>query len=356
MNGLDPSAGIGQNYRRFAEREAAGRSPAYGSLAGAVADDHTVLQFLQALPPGKQQPNLLFAAARFLLESVPDARTLRRLVKHSPEQLRQVMLERRTQTNEVARCATLLPALSQLPPPLALIEVGASAGLALLMDRYTYDYDGHRVQGLDPSAPTLRCQVEGPVRLPVTVPQIVWRRGLDLNPLDPGNDADVHWLRCLIWPGEAGRTERLNAAVAAARSDPPVVQQEDLVDDLADLVSAAPAEAATVVVFHSAVLAYVDAARRGAFAALVGQLGVQWLPMRGPPSSLRHEQHPRVTTSSYSKWSPHTRPHRPAWDLDAPDCHTLTCTHQLAYPPSATAIPQWCAARPRHHAPPLATG
>lgn len=281
MNGLEPSACIAQNYRRFAEREAAGRSPAYESLAGAVADDHSVLQFLEVLPQGKQQPNLLFAAARFLLDSVPDVGALRQLVKRNPEQLRQVMLDRRTQTNEVARCATLLPTLAQLPQPLALIEVGASAGLALLLDRYSYDYDGHRIQGLDPSAPTLRCHVEGPVPLPVTVPHIGWRRGLDLNPLDPGNDADVHWLRCLIWPGEEDRTERLDAAVAAARSDPPAVQKGDLVDDLADLVSAAPAAAATVVVFHSAVLAYVDAAKRAAFAALVEKLGVQWLSNEG---------------------------------------------------------------------------
>ena len=67
------------------------------------------------------------------------------------------MLARRTQTNEPARCATLLPALAQLPPPLALIEVGASAGLTLLVDRYSYDYAGHRIAGRDPQAPVLRC-------------------------------------------------------------------------------------------------------------------------------------------------------------------------------------------------------
>lgn len=163
MNGLDPAAGTAQNYRRFAEREAAGRSPAYQSLPVAVAGDDSVLSFLQVLPSAKRQPNLLFAAARYLLGSVPDAGALHELVTEDPEQLRQVMLNRRTQTNEVARCATLLPALSRLPQPLALIEVGASAGLVLLLDQYSYDYDGHRIRGLGAAAPTLRCHVEGPV-------------------------------------------------------------------------------------------------------------------------------------------------------------------------------------------------
>ena len=80
------------------------------------------------------------------------------------------MLARRTQTNEPARCATLLPALARLPGPLALIEVGASAGLTLLFDHYSYDYDGHRLAGCDPGAPTLRCAVHGPVPLPARLP------------------------------------------------------------------------------------------------------------------------------------------------------------------------------------------
>ncbi len=59
-----------------------------------------------------------------------------------------------SQTNEPARCATLLPALALLPQPLALIEAGASAGLTLLFDRYSYDFAGHKITGGDPPRPT----------------------------------------------------------------------------------------------------------------------------------------------------------------------------------------------------------
>jgi hypothetical protein len=280
MGGLDPQLSIAENYRRFG-REAQGRSPAYESLAASVAGDEVILGFLAALPPPKRQPNLLFAAARYLLGVPPGLGALRSLVRQHEAELTQVMLARRTQTNEPARCATLLPALARLPEPLALIEVGASAGLTLLFDRYSYDYDGHRLEGCDPDAPTLRCAVRGPVPLPARLPAIAWRAGLDLNPLDVTRDDDVRWLACLVWPGESDRADRLAAAVASARRDPPPVHRGDLLTDLPALAAQAPA-GTTLVIFHSAVLAYVAPKHREGFARTVTGLGAVWLSNEAP--------------------------------------------------------------------------
>src|SRR5580692_10879090 len=72
MTGLDPMVSTIENYRRFARDEAAGRSPSYERLAYAVAGDDVILPFLANLPPAKRQPNLLFAAARFLLGGPPE--------------------------------------------------------------------------------------------------------------------------------------------------------------------------------------------------------------------------------------------------------------------------------------------
>ena len=262
-------------------REAHGRSPAYESLAASVADDDQILGFLAALPPAKRQPNLLFAAARYLLGAPPGIRTLRRMVRRDGAELARVMLARLTQTNEPARCATLLPALASLPGPLALIEVGASAGLTLLFDRYSYDYDGHRIAGSDPEAPTLRCAVRGPAPLPAGVPAIAWRAGLDLNPLDVTRDDDVRWLSCLVWPGESDREERLAAAVACARRDPPPVHRGDLRTDLPALAARAPA-GTTLVIYHSAVLAYVADGDRERFARTARGLAAVWLSNEAP--------------------------------------------------------------------------
>ena len=280
MHGHDPARSAAENYREFAQ-DAHGRSPAYESLAESVADDTAVLRFLGSLPPEKRQPNLFFAAARYLLGVPADISRLRDLVSHNSAGLSAVMLARRTQTNEPARCATLLPALAQLPPPLALIEVGASAGLTLLFDRYSYDYAGHRIAGQDPQAPALRCAPRGPVPLPAQLPAITWRAGLDLNPLDVTSDDDVRWLSCLVWAGEGDRERRLAAAIATARRDPPVVHRGDLVTDLPALAAQAPAEA-TLVVYHSAVLAYVAPQERRQFADMVRGLGAVWLSNEGP--------------------------------------------------------------------------
>jgi hypothetical protein len=280
MGGHDLSATTADNYRAFAA-EARGRSPRYEELALAVAADPAILGFLSTLPAHKRQPNLLFAAARLLCGEPPDQAGLRALVRRRGGELSAVMLIRRTQTNEPARCATLLPALAELPGPLALIEVGASAGLTLLADKYSYDYGGCRLAGTDPLAPVLGCRAVGPVPLPARVPEVAWRAGLDLNPLDVTSPDDVRWLQCLVWPDETGRQERLAAAVETARRDPPVIYRGDLLTDLPGLVAKAPRDA-TVVVFHTAVLAYVRQPDRAEFARAVSELGVTWLSNESP--------------------------------------------------------------------------
>jgi hypothetical protein len=279
MTGID-AVETAENYRRFARLEAAGRSPSYETLAFTVADDRDILTLLAGLPPLKRQPNLFFAAARAALGKPPDPDSLHELVMTRPQVLRDVMLSRRTQTNEAARCAVLLPALASLEGPLALLEVGAAAGLTLLPDVYSYDYDGYGVEGLDFEAPTLRCRPLGPVPLPRRVPDVVWRAGIDVHPLDVTKEDDVAWLECLIWPGEADREERLHQAVAAARRHPPVIHCGDLLDDLAEVAAGAPSDS-TLVVYHSAVLAYVGEDKRRGFADAVSSLGAVWLSNEG---------------------------------------------------------------------------
>src|SRR5690606_30803187 len=118
---------------------------------------------------------------------------------------------RRTQTNEPGRCAPLLAALERIPGPLALIELGASAGLCLGVDRYAYRFDDEPQLG--DGSPVLTCATTGEGRAPRRIPEIVWRRGVDLTPLSLRDADDLSWLEALLPPDRPERLERLRAAV-----------------------------------------------------------------------------------------------------------------------------------------------
>jgi hypothetical protein len=93
-----------------------------------------ILAYLSELPREKQQPNLLFAAVKYLHGTPRGWEDFRALIQQRGDEIAGIMKARRTQTNVPERCATLLPLLARLPQPLALLEVGASAGLCLLPD------------------------------------------------------------------------------------------------------------------------------------------------------------------------------------------------------------------------------
>jgi hypothetical protein len=266
-------------YDRFAKVDAVGRSPLYGAWAEVVAGDREIVGRLMELPAVKRQPNLLFTAVRVLYGLV-EAEDFGVVVRERWEEVAAVMLARSTQTNEPGRCAALLPVLASLPQPLALLEVGASAGLCLLPDHYMYDYGAHgRVGG---GGPAFTCAVSGDGPEPRTI-DVAWRRGLDLSPVDLQDADERAWLEALIWPGmEDERLAGLRGAIAVARRERPEVLQGDLRTDLPAVAADAPRDA-TLVVFHTAVLAYVlDAGERAAFGATVRSLDACWLANEAP--------------------------------------------------------------------------
>jgi hypothetical protein len=266
---------IAAAYRTFAVAAAYGGSPTYERLALAIADEPAALALLQTVEPAQRQEALLFGVMRWYEAPVAEpAAALQWLSEHATEVV-EMLRTRRTQTNEVSRCAILLPVLALLPQPLALIEVGASAGLCLLYERWRYHYTGPGIDhwiGPQNSPVTLECAVAGDVPLPADVPRIVWRRGLDLDPIDPTDADSRRWLDALIWPEHEDRRRTLGQALAVAASDPPRIDVGNLTAGVRNLVEQAPA-GATVVVVHSAALMYVDLAEREAFAQTIAGQG-----------------------------------------------------------------------------------
>ena len=288
-------------YTRFATGEAAGESALYEGWARGVAMDDAVLRLLEALPRPKRQPNLIFAVSRLLGAPEEPYPVWREWLLEHWDQVRDDALQRSTQTNEPRRAAALVPLLAGIAGPIALLEIGASAGLCLYPDKYSYLYNGvplgpvaqdpvalnpvAHYQAWTPSSVVIDVTTTGvaPTPMPWTLPQIVWRAGLDLAPLDVHNSDDMHWLETLVWPEQHERRVRIRAAVDIARADPPHLMRGDAVADLAAIVAEARAAApdATVVVVTAGVLVYLSGAERAAFVEAVTALGVRWISLEG---------------------------------------------------------------------------
>ncbi|MDQ4052968.1 MAG: DUF2332 domain-containing protein [Actinomycetota bacterium] len=272
----------------YADFAATSDSPCFTEWAQGVAGDPEVHAWLATLPDGKRQPNLVFAAARWNGVPAPGPYAgLRDALLSDDGTIRATILARATQTNEAGRLATLVPAFAMIAAgePVALVEVGASAGLCLHPDGWGYEWttaSGVRTAG--PAAPTLRCAVRGAAPLPSRTPTIAWRGGVDLHPLDVTDADQMAWLTMLVWPEHDDRREQLRRAIQVSRTDPPDIVEGDLFDELPALVARA-AEHARVVVFHSAVVAYLDDEGRGRFhdlmAGLVADGACHWVSNEG---------------------------------------------------------------------------
>jgi len=286
---------LAATFRHFAARRCGDYAPLYARLGTGIAGDPSLLAIAANAAPGQSPPDLMLAAVHYLLAREPD----HPLARHYPtltcvpatgdplplfrefclqrhDQVARLVATRRVQTNEVRRCCYLLPAImlaGQLahPRPLALIEAGASAGLNLGLDRYSYDYGTGQVVGDRESPLILRCSLRGQIRPPLAlpVPAIAWRAGIDLNPLDITNPDDAAWLRALVWADHRERALLLDDALRSAASRPAVpLHAGDAATQLPILVGAAPPDAA-VCVFHTAFLAHFPRLDRDRFEHLL---------------------------------------------------------------------------------------
>lgn len=318
---------LAERFEGFADW-CVGTSPLYERLARGVARDEFLLDLAGDVPEGKSPPHLLLAGvhdrllagvdhplARFYpsvvddpldpteTDPVPDFRNF--CEAHAVD-LRETFHSRRTQTNAVRRCAALLPGFERVSrevdrEPLSLLEVGPSAGLNLTWDRYRYEYGDlegagppARVTVGPPDAPvTIESDVRGRVRPPLPgdadaggepdagFPPVADRVGVDLNPLDVTDPADVRWLHALVWPEHDERHRVLSGAVEAARAAPPRIREGNAVGDLAEVAGELPADAPLVVYDTQVRYQLSESAREAYRRAIVDLAGegrpVHWL-------------------------------------------------------------------------------
>ncbi|BDZ49306.1 hypothetical protein GCM10025867_15470 [Frondihabitans sucicola] len=273
-----------ERFREFATAAARQNSPLYAEWADRIVVDDVILRLIDQARPGQRQPVLVFAVARLLgAPEAPYEALHEWLIAHREAFLAELDV-RLTQTNDVRRVAPVALALAEarLDGPVALLEVGAAAGLGLYPDRYRIDVasaSGSRTLGDPQSSVRLTLRVEGEPRGaqdPRALPSIRHRAGLDVAPLDVRRAADAVWLETLLWPGQGDRVALLRSAVDVARRDPAAIAAGDAVDGLDSLVSGVPA-GITPVVVTAGTLVYLPGARRQEFVDAVARLGVRWI-------------------------------------------------------------------------------
>jgi hypothetical protein len=274
--GMSPDRnGTAAWYARAAV-ELANTSELQVDWARGIAADPAVVELIDDLPREHRQPSLIFSVMRYAgAASVPWAELREWVLREWPRVAAEARV-RRTQTNEVGRCAPLLVALERIPGPLALLEVGASAGLCLGLDRYAYRFDDGPVLG--EGSPLLTCTTSGAGRAPIAMPDIVWRRGVDLRPLELRDPDDAAWLEALLPPDRPDRLARLRAASTRLSDDPPIVVAGDALEELPALAAAAPS-GATLVVVALGTLVYFAPGARTQLVSRAAELGARLVTM-----------------------------------------------------------------------------
>lgn len=212
----------------------------------------------------------LFGAVHYLqlAGTAPDALSgewedFRAAIEENHDWVARFLAEQSVQTNEVQRCFALLPGFLTIARatgrPLDLVELGPSAGLNLLWDRYGYEYEGG---AWGPASALL--SLRGEERTPVPADllesrvEVRRRRGLDLDPIDVTSEHGERILRAFLWPGRPEREERLSRAIETLREDPPELVQGDYVERLGQVLDGRDPETLTVV-FETASRGYLSA-------------------------------------------------------------------------------------------------
>ena len=287
-----------ERLRRFAADECRS-SRLYEVVSLGMAGDPELLDWIAAVSHPRGDATLVLAAVHERLLAGVDGGGLERFypnltasvapaddaypafrafVWNHRDELAPLLGARGTQTNEVRRCTYLLPALvvaaARTARPLWIVDVGASAGLNLLFDRYAYDYGGGELAG-DPKSPVLVTTQLRAVRPPTApLPRIAGRIGLDLAPVDVDDPAATRWLEACVWPEHVERFATLRAALALARTAKPRVLAGNAVDVLPSQIANADPAAAAVVV-NTNVLLYFSATERAAYGRVLREAAAQ---------------------------------------------------------------------------------
>jgi len=283
-------------------------APLYENLSAHIAKDPFLLEIATHVRPTQSMPYLLFDSVHYLLlggvqhelaafypsltDKPLDARdafpVFRAFCVEHRDEMVALIESHLNQTNEIGRIAAILPVLGEVQrrggKPLGIVEVGPSGGLLLCFDRYYIDYG--RLSWGDPAASVhIECELEDDRDPPIEagVPEVRYRVGLDLDPLDLTDEAQARWMLSSMWPDHRDLALRQKAAIAELQKDPPCLVLGEALE-IQPLLDEVPADL-TLCVLESFVLHHVTPQERDEFdqilAAESRRRPVYFVSMRG---------------------------------------------------------------------------
>ena len=187
------------------------------------------------------------------------------------------------QTNEAGRSANFIAAMlwlagQGLPPKFECLEIGSSAGINLMLDRYGYDLGGVAVE---PPDPVMQFAPEwNGASPPDKTIEIVSTKGCDVAPVDLTDPDQALRLKAYIWPEHTIRFERMEAAVHAASERAPDIVKSDAADFVESELARPQEEGTTRVLMHSIVWQYVPKDQQERIAQAMAAVGAQATPER----------------------------------------------------------------------------
>lgn len=289
---------ISLKFRNFAFHECNESSPLYEFLSLKIAEDEKMIELASSAGKGQPVPNLLFGAVHYLLlkgykhrlsDFYPSITSHPKQLENSypafadfcqkySDELIVLLKSKIVQTNEVRRCAYLYPVFShifkKIKKPLALIEIGTSAGLQLFVDKYSYSYGSDVLFGNLDSEVHLSSVIKGEKTqlLQMKKPVVATRIGIDLHINDVRNTEDFLWLKALIWPEHSERLELFEKAASYVSNQTLSLIEGDGVEILKSLATKIP-EDQVVCVFHTHVANQMPDETKGKLLRQIAKIG-----------------------------------------------------------------------------------
>ncbi|MDA9918642.1 DUF2332 domain-containing protein, partial [Erythrobacter sp.] len=226
------------------------------------------------------------------------------------------------QTNEAGRAASIMGGLLWLAqrtvPKFELFELGASAGVLTMLDRYRFHLGGTAVGPLgSPMQIEPNWRGEGaPPKAPDNF-QILSVHGCDVAPIDLSDPDSALRLKSYVWPDAPGRMVRIDAAIALASARAPHLMKQDAGEFVTAMLAEPQADGVTRAMFHSIMWQYMPAHTQDAITAAFEDAGSQasaerplaWVSLETDPATFRHELKVRLWNGSPEDGATHLLSH-----------------------------------------------